>query len=63
MDPRSVITLGHKLKQPLIGPSGELSYRLEPHGLIYYQRLHARTMYSGDRQWGGVPGVVRPGGY
>ena len=32
MDPRSVITLGQLANVPLIRPSSELSYRLEPHG-------------------------------
>ena len=58
----SVINLGHKVKQPLICPRSELSYRFEPHGLI----CQPRTAVSGTadaRQAGeGVPGVRWLGG-
>ena len=34
MDSESVITLGHKAKEPLIWSPSELSYGLEPHDLF-----------------------------
>ena len=57
----SVITLGQTVKQPLIRPPSELSYRYEPHGLIY---LSPRPGVADDDTVAasrGVPGVVQAG--
>ena len=42
--PRSVITLGHTPKQPLIGPRSELVDGFEPHGYIPLVRAAAGCM-------------------
>ena len=53
MDIISVINLGHTAKQPLIGLPSELSYRLEPHGLIL-QYVSAGVGTGGAVGRGGV---------
>ena len=59
MDPDSVIILGHRSKQPLICPSSELLYGLEPHDYIYSAVPH-RTEHGVDCRGGGVyPGWCR----
>ena len=62
MDFHSVITLGHTSKQPLIGPSSELSYGYEPHDLIYWVRAAAVRGGADYRGGAGVyPGWCRLG--
>ena len=66
-DPQSVITLGQRAKQPLIGPSSELSYGLEPHAL-FDSRAEPAVTVTPSRQWegctrGGSAGWVPWRGY
>ena len=58
-DSNTVIYLGHKAEQPLIGPPSELVDRSEPHGLI--RSTDPNLVHDGSAGgWGGgVPGVVR----
>ena len=56
MDLIKVIYLGHKVEQPLMCSASELADGYEPHDQFYPARLHARTVYSGDRQRGVYPG-------
>ena len=63
MDSQSVIGLGHSPKQPLMRPSSDLSYGLEPHDHIYPRDTAVPVDHVDDAGSGGVPGVVRLGGY
>ena len=57
---RSVITLGHNVKQPLIRPSSELVDGYEPHDLIYSGYMTVRQLCDAGTcsvGWEGVPGV------
>ena len=58
--PRSVITLGHMSKEPLIGPSSELVDRFEPHDHILPGLRTACSVMTVPGVGGegrGVPGV------
>ena len=60
---RSVITLGHSVKQPLIQPPSELFDGLEPHDQFYLSGMPVRQLLGTGVRWEGVPGVRGWGGY
>ena len=57
MDINSVIYVGHKVKQPLIRWTSELTDGLEPHGLKLPVRTASMSVRTGSWRGGGVPGV------
>ena len=59
---KSVITLGHKVKEPLMEPSSELSYRLEPHGMFLLAAAPTMHVNGGTEAWEVYPGWCGTGG-
>ena len=60
------MNLGHSLKQPLMCPASDLADGFEPHDMFYLRDTARDIDSSGEpdrRGRGGVPGVVRLGGY
>ena len=62
LDSKSVITLGHSARVPLIGPRSELGYRFEPTTIFVLLYTEYATV-AADAAGRGVPGVGAAGGY
>ena len=63
LDSKSVITLGHSPRLPLIRALSELADRLEPHDHIVSTAVGMHPCSHGVRWEGVYPGWCRTGGY